>query len=68
MRELFRLLREMSGCGSWPRFASLLALALLVATYKFVTDWPSLARLLITAAVLVGISLLAEILFRHLRR
>jgi hypothetical protein len=46
--------------GSWSRSTSALALVLLVAGYRFVSDWQSLARLLAATAIFVGIAFLTE--------
>jgi len=46
--------------GSWSRSTSVLALVLLVAGYRFVSDWQSLARLIAATAIFVGIAFLTE--------
>jgi len=46
--------------GSWSRSTSALALVLLVAGYRFVSDWQSLARLIAATAIFVGIAFLTE--------
>lgn len=67
MHEMMQLLTKIAdrGPGSWPRFATLLAFALLVALYKTVSDLPSLGRLLVTAAALVFIAFCLEFLHRR---
>jgi peptidoglycan/LPS O-acetylase OafA/YrhL len=56
----------MVGVASWPRFAAMLATTVVCFAWNSVTDWESLARVLVSAAAVLLFAACAEVLSEHM--